>query len=114
MLYKLGHFCARRRFTVLGAWLVLIALIVTLVSVFGAKTTNNLILPGTDSQAATDMLAEQFPPQQNGTNPIVFHAPTGSVNDPASRAAIEASYQKFSLFPTSSAPPIRSRNRPQD
>ena len=40
--------------------------------VFGSVTSNDLSLPGTGSQAATDVLAARFPPQQNGTSPIIF------------------------------------------
>ena len=42
------------------------------VRAFGADTSNDLTLPGTGSQAAKDLLADEFPPQQNGANPIVF------------------------------------------
>ena len=44
-----------------------------IVSQVGAATTNDLQLPGTDSQRATDVLAAHFPPQQNGKSPIVFY-----------------------------------------
>lgn len=55
----------------------------------GANTSNNLELPGTDSQAASDLLAERFPPQQNGSNPIVFRTQTGKVTDQPRKQAIK-------------------------
>ena len=70
----MGNFAAHHKWVVLGAWLIAIVITSGLVKELGANTSNNLELPGTDSQAATDLLAEQFPPQQNGANPIVFHA----------------------------------------
>ncbi len=68
----------------LAAWLVLLAVVIGLVKSVGANTSNNLELPGTDSQDATDLLAKRFPPQQNGKNPIVFFSPeeNGKVTDP--------------------------------
>ena len=84
---------ARRRWVFLAAWLVVVVVVVGLVREFGANTSNNLELPGTDSQAASDLLADQFPPQQNGQNPIVFRAETGKVTDPANKSAIEAAHQ---------------------
>ena len=44
----------------------------------GDKTTDDLSLPGTDSQEATDALESSFPVQANGTSPIVLHAPGGA------------------------------------
>ncbi len=65
----------------------------------GSNTSNNLDLPGTDSQAATDLLEQQFPPQQNGKNPIVFQATKGKVTDAANKQAIEQTYKKIKTLP---------------
>ena len=43
----------------------------------GQNTSDNLTLPGTDSQKATDLLDKKFPEQANGTVPVVFVAPHG-------------------------------------
>lgn len=40
--------------------------------------TNDLSLPGTDSQAASDLLSEMFPAQATGSVPIAFRAPDGA------------------------------------
>ena len=40
----------------------------------GDNTNDNLSLPGTDSQQATDALTKSFPDQANGSSPIVIHA----------------------------------------
>jgi uncharacterized membrane protein YdfJ with MMPL/SSD domain len=90
-LYRLGHFCARFRFLVLGVWLVLVIGLLACLSVFGAMTNNDLSLPGTDSQAATDLLAAQFPPQEYGASPVVFHARSGTLTDPTHEKAISQS-----------------------
>ena len=38
----------------------------------GPDLNDNLTLPGSDSQKATDLLADEFPSQANGTNPVVL------------------------------------------
>ena len=44
----------------------------------GPDVNDNLTLPGSDSQQATDLLSERFPSQANGTNPVVLEAPQGA------------------------------------
>jgi uncharacterized membrane protein YdfJ with MMPL/SSD domain len=80
-------------------WVVLLGLLVGLAHAFGSNTSNNLRLPGTDSQAASDLLAARFPPQQNGSNPLVFHVHTGKVTDAKAKQAIEASYAQVKKLP---------------
>jgi uncharacterized membrane protein YdfJ with MMPL/SSD domain len=98
-LHRLGMFAARRKWVVLGAWILLIAVLIALSRSFGSNTSNNLQLPGTDSQAAADLLAARFPPQQNGSNPLVFHVRTGKVTDADAKQAIEASYEQVKKLP---------------
>jgi uncharacterized membrane protein YdfJ with MMPL/SSD domain len=98
-LHRLGFFCARHKWIVFGAWVVALAGLLALAHTFGSNTSNNLRLPGTDSQAATDLLASRFPPQQNGSNPLVFHTATGKVTDSSRKQAIEASYKQVKKLP---------------
>jgi uncharacterized membrane protein YdfJ with MMPL/SSD domain len=92
-LYRLGGFTARHRIIVILVWIALAVVAVGLVASVGAKTDNTLTLPGTDSQEAFDILADRFPPQQNGTNPFVFHVDDGKLTDGAHKAAIDATYK---------------------
>ena len=62
-LFRLGGLTARHRIAVIVVWIGLAALALGLVKAYGAKTDNGLTLPGTDSQAAFDILAQRFPPQ---------------------------------------------------
>jgi uncharacterized membrane protein YdfJ with MMPL/SSD domain len=98
-LHRLGLFCVRWKWAVVGAWIVAAVLLIGLARGFGSNTSNNLRLPGTDSQAATDLLAARFPPQQNGSNPLVFHAAGGKVTDASNKQAIEASYERLKKLP---------------
>jgi uncharacterized membrane protein YdfJ with MMPL/SSD domain len=84
---------------VLAVWVVLTAGLIAVAHGFGSNTSNNLDLPGTDSQAATDLLEARFPPQQNGSNPLIFHTATGKVDDPSNKQAIEASYKQLKKLP---------------
>jgi RND superfamily putative drug exporter len=81
LLYGLAHFCIRHRFVVLGVWIVLTIALVAVSHRLGDNTNDNLSLPGTDSQRATDTLNKSFPAQANGTSPIVLHAASGKLTE---------------------------------
>ncbi len=81
LLYRIGQFCVRRRFIVLGVWLVAAVAVVAVSQRMGDNTNDNLKLPGTNSQHATDALSTSFPTQANGTSPIVLHTPSGKLTD---------------------------------
>jgi RND superfamily putative drug exporter len=80
-LYVLARFCARHRFIVLAVWLVLAVGLVGVAHQLGGHTNDNLTLPGTNSQSATDALSKSFPDQANGTSPIVLHVSSGKLTD---------------------------------
>ena len=92
LLYRIGRFGAHHRVLMVGVWLVLAVLAVSSVRALGAKTNNALTLPGTDSQAAFDLLADKFPPQQNGTSPIVFHVDEGRLTNARYKPAMDATF----------------------
>jgi len=78
VLYRLGHTCVRRRWIVLALWLTVFAGLAVAARTVGPNVNDNLTLPGTDSQQASDLLAARFPQQANGTNPVVMTAPAGA------------------------------------
>jgi RND superfamily putative drug exporter len=90
MLYALAQFCVRRKFVVLAVWLVATIALVAVSHSLGDNTNDNLSLPGTDSQAATDALAKSFPDQANGSSPIVLHAKNGKLTDTKNAEAVAA------------------------
>ncbi len=77
VLYAIGKACAKHRFVVLGVWLVVAVLLVGISKQMGDNTNDNLSLPGTNSDQATQILDKSFPVQANGTSPIILHAPSG-------------------------------------
>ena len=99
LLYRLGAFCARRAWLVLLVWACVVAVVATGWVMLGARTSNDIRLPGTETQAATDFLASEFAPQQNGQSPVVFHVARGSLLDPAARRAVEESVRRMKAVP---------------
>jgi RND superfamily putative drug exporter len=78
---------AHRRRVVVG-WVAL--LVVAMAAAHAAKPhyVNNLALPGTDSQRATDLLKRSFASQAGDTDQIVLHARGGRITDAAVRARV--------------------------
>ena len=99
LLYRLGAFCARRWWLVLLVWACVVAAVATGWVVVGARTSNDIRLPGTQTQSATDFLAKEFPPQQNGQSPVVFYDRTGKLTDPVARSAVEESVRRMRAVP---------------
>src|SRR5581483_9833015 len=81
VLYRLARLCVRHRFVVLAVWLLLAVALVAVSHQLGDKTNDNLTLPGTNSQSATDTLNRSFPDQANGSSPIVLHVTNGKLTD---------------------------------
>jgi putative drug exporter of the RND superfamily len=88
VLYGIARFCVRRKFIVLAVWLVVAVAVVVVSKQMGDNTNDNLSLPGTNSQHATDILKASFPTQANGTSPIVLHAPNGKLTDSKYSSAV--------------------------
>jgi uncharacterized membrane protein YdfJ with MMPL/SSD domain len=99
ILLRLGGTAARHRIVFLVLWVGIAAAAVGLVRVYGAVTNNSLSLPGTDSQAAFDILTKRFPPQQNGINPFVFHIAQGKLSDPRYAPAMTATFRAIKANP---------------
>ncbi|MBS1884074.1 MAG: MMPL family transporter [Actinobacteria bacterium] len=77
-LYRIGGFCSRHHWPVIGAWIALAIALVAIGQASGSKTSENLTLPGTGSTLATELLEENLPKQAYGSNPLVLEAPAGA------------------------------------
>jgi RND superfamily putative drug exporter len=99
MLYGLGRACARWHFVVLGLWVVLVVALVVVAGQAGSQTTNNVTLPGTGSQSATDLLSGRFPSQAYGTNPLVVATDSGKLTDSKYSKAIKSSVSALKKTP---------------
>ena len=87
-LERLGRFMARRRWWVIGAWLLAVAALLVPVSHLHDVYRDVFSVPGTNSQDATNLLETRFPSQQDPTASIVFATRTGTLSDATDRAAI--------------------------
>jgi len=86
-LERWARWTYRRRWLVLAAWVVILAVAGGLASQFGGEFQTEFKLPGSESQRANDLLKERFPAQAGGEADIVFEVPTGIEG---ARADIEA------------------------
>ncbi len=85
---------------VLAVWVVIAASVVIVAKTVGQETNDNLTLPGTDSQAATNLLSDKFPDQANGTVPIALRAPEGKkLSDLKYKKPIQAVTKAYSKDP---------------
>ncbi len=95
-LSRVGGFCVRFRWPVLALWLIMGVGLLLFTSSLGATTNNDVSLPGTGSQKATDRLTKYFSPQQNGSSPAVYHVTTGKLDDKGkNQNAITAVYKQL-------------------
>ncbi|HET6506215.1 MAG TPA: MMPL family transporter [Baekduia sp.] len=81
-------------------WIVFIAAAGALAAGVGSGYVNNFTLPGTESQRALDLLRDRFPQQAGDTSQIVFHVQRGSLNDPATKAKVNALVAEVSKLPS--------------
>ncbi len=87
-----------RKYVVLG-WIVLLVAINALAQTAGTSYSNNFTLPNSDAQRASNLLAKSFPAQAGDRDTIVYAASSGTVNDPAVRARMSATFAKVAKLP---------------
>lgn len=89
LLYSLGRMAFRARWKVLGAWILILAIVGGGALLFNKGLDNAISIPGTESQEALDSLATTFPQVSGAGAQIIVVAPPGStVNDPAVKSTI--------------------------
>jgi putative drug exporter of the RND superfamily len=93
MLQRLARFCYRRRWRVLGAWIVLLVGLFALNSTVGGKFLDEFKLPGSESQEAVDLMeGHGFDTRAGATGQVVFKA--DDVTDPTVRRDMEALFDQ--------------------
>ncbi|GAA3542971.1 MMPL family transporter [Amycolatopsis ultiminotia] len=78
LLDRLGRFGARRAWTVVLAWLVILAAMVGALTAFGGSLTNGVSIPGTETERVTQQLEKSFPELTGGTGQVVFSSDHGA------------------------------------
>ena len=86
---RIGDVSARRPWTTVGAWTVLVAFVVALSGVLGGAFVDDFTAPGSESATALELLEERFPEAAGGSAVAVFAAPDGQRLD-AFRPAVAA------------------------
>ena len=98
-LYRVGTFCARHHWLVIGVWLVLVVALAAGGRAAGQQNSDNLRLPGTGSTKAQDLLQDKLPKQAYGTNPVVLQARSGKLTSSSNSKAIDATVKALEKEP---------------
>ncbi len=101
-LFRLGRLSFRRRTTVLAVWLLVLTALGGLAAGFGRSADAQLTIPGVESVAAGELLAERFPGGSAGgaSARLVFAAPDGGrLTDAAARTAITETLAEAAAAP---------------
>jgi putative drug exporter of the RND superfamily len=94
-LYALGALAFKRRWVFIGAWVLILAVIVTILGLNPPKTSETVRVDGSPSQVVLDKLAKDFPLASGGQGSLIFSAPKGArVTDTKESIAIAKAVQK--------------------
>lgn len=96
---RVAAWTTRHRGRVLLGWLVILVAAIAVSKGAGSNYHYSLTLPGTQSQAAVDLLTRDFPQQAGDQDQIVFATPKGSISDPAVTARIERALASVAQLP---------------
>ncbi|MCA1783649.1 MAG: MMPL family transporter [Dermatophilaceae bacterium] len=85
-LHRVGRWCARRPWPVVGAWLALIVLTVTGMLAFAKPLANEFSIPGSRFEAVLETLKTEIPEAAGTTGTAVFRSDDGFTD--AQRSAV--------------------------
>ena len=78
LLYRIGRFAARRHWTVIGAWLALLAVTAVTYVSFAGALSSNITLPDTPTTRVSQQLERDFEGTGGGNGAIVVETTDGS------------------------------------
>lgn len=87
-LYRLGRFAARRAWSVVVAWLLLLALAVTGAVTLGKPFTSTMTIPGTEFQQVLDDLETSLPAAAGGLGTVVVSTEDGAAFTAGQKQAV--------------------------
>ncbi|MEW2375300.1 MMPL family transporter [Micromonospora sp. NPDC047812] len=100
LLYRLGRGSMRRRRLVAAIWLVVLVGLGLAAATLRGPIADNFTMPGTESQRALDLLAEQFPAASGATGTIAVKAPAdGTLAGPQGQAVVKELTQEAATLP---------------
>ena len=88
LLSRLGLLAARRPLSVIGSWLLLLAVAAGGFLLGGGALASSLSIPGTPTAVINDQLREKLPDLGGATGTVVFQTADGSSFDAAQRESI--------------------------
>ncbi|MGZ4642286.1 MAG: MMPL family transporter [Blastococcus sp.] len=89
-LARLGRASFRRRRTVAAVWFLVFAAVIAFIATAGGSFNDRFTIPGSQSQAALDRLAQLAPAASGAGAQIVFVAPAGHrITEPRYAAVVE-------------------------
>lgn len=97
-LPRLARWSAAHRRLVVALWVLLALGGLVLDKALEPDFRNDLSVPGTDSEQAFDLLHERFPERSGDSMQVVLQGPEG-LDDPAVRAAVDASTEEIAALP---------------
>ena len=98
-LYRLARWCFRRRWAVLGTWLVAVIATVVIAQASGGKTSDTFTIPGTEAQRVVSVLQQKLPAASGGSTQVVFAVRDGSITDASNAAAIDKALAHLDKLP---------------
>ena len=98
LLERWASLAYRRRWRVLIGWVMILLGLGIAAAMFGGEFSDTFEIPGTESQAAFDLLEENFPSDAGGQANLVFKAQDG-IADPAVTAAIADTLGRIEALP---------------
>ena len=91
LLYRIGKNAFHRPWYAIGAWLVVLAVIVTALFAGTIRVSSEIRIDGTPAQEVLDELATRIPEASGGQASVVFQAPVGDrIDSPENAAALAA------------------------
>jgi RND superfamily putative drug exporter len=98
-LLSLARWCIEHRRRVVIGWVAIAVLTSVIATAVGRNYATNFSLPGTESQRAQDLLANEFPSQSGDLDTIVFHTSQGTIESPAVKDAMTSVLARVQTMP---------------
>jgi putative drug exporter of the RND superfamily len=95
----IGRWCFHRRFTVIAAWVLVLAGLGMLSQAVHSVYNNSFSLPGTGSTTAQELLARTIPAQAGDADQIVWQVSHGTVRDRRVMARVSSMLRTVATMP---------------
>jgi putative drug exporter of the RND superfamily len=98
VLERWARISHRHHWKIIGAWIVFLVAIGVGNFLFGGKFVSEFRVPGSEAQAAQDLLQSRFPARSGDPAQLVFEAPAG-ITSPAARPRIQSVLDQVAKVP---------------